>query len=424
MPKTATITLTVAALAACGPETDSVGNLPETVVETRGDTTIVRTLSGSVWEAEATLVPELSIGEVDGAEEYLFGQIALFAVDDNLSLYVLDRQAQHVRVFDSAGTYVETLGGPGEGPGEFGIADAVAVLPDGRVAVRDPIRRLIHVFGPAKGDIDQWEYATLGAVVGLKTLYADRSGRTLLVTQNPEHRHARPYWHTIVFGSDGTQLDTIPEPWNGYERPGLRAERELEGGGSMWVPEDVPFTPDFYWTIHPSGHLLTGFSTEYRLELARDHGILRIERDIELVPVLAAERDYERERITGRMRSVVPNWDWDGPPIPEHKPFFTELHAGRDGRIWVQVTTEGREMQNEAHDPDNPRSQPVTWEEATRFDVFEEDGTYLGTVAAPDEFDGYVEPVFDRDHVWWVTRDELGIQRVVRYVIRLGAGEG
>ena len=104
----------------------------------------------------------------------------------------------------------------------------------------------------------------------LKTLYADRNGRTLLVTQNPEHRHARAYWHTIVFGPDGTQLDTIPEPWIGYERPGLRAERELEGGGSMWVPEDVPFTPDFYWTIHPSGHLLTGFSTEYRLELARD----------------------------------------------------------------------------------------------------------------------------------------------------------
>ena len=49
---------------------------------------------------------------------------------------------------------------------------------------------------------------------------------------------------------------------------------------------------------------------------------------------------------------------------------------------------------------------------------------YLGTVAAPDEFDGYVEPVFDRDHVWWVTRNELGIQRVVRYGIRLGAGQG
>ena len=419
MPKTATIAIAAALLAACGPETNSHGSAPETVIETIGDTTIVRTLSGSVWEADATLVPELSIGEVDGPEELLFGRIASIAVDDDRNVYVMDRQAQEVRVFDSEGSYVETLGRPGEGPGEFGRADAVAVLSDGRVAVRDPIRRLIHVFGPAKGDIDQWEYATLGAPIGLKTLYADRDGRTLLVTQNPDHRHAKPYWHTIVFGPDGTHLDTLPEPWNGYERPGLRAEREIEGGGTASVGDDVPFTPDFYWTVHPSGHLLTGFSADYRIELTRDDGILRIERDIEPIAASAAERDYERERILGRMRSLVSSWSWDGPPIPDQKPFFKDLYAGRDGRIWVQVPTEGREVANEDHDLDDPRSQPVFWEEETRFDVFEEDGTYLGAVASPDDYSVYVEPVFDRDHVWWVTVDELGVQRVVRYAIRL-----
>lgn len=416
--------ISAAALAACGPQTDAPNDGPRSVVETVGDTTIVRTLSGSVWQAEATLIRELSIGEVDGPEEYLFGQIASIAVDDDRNLYVLDGQAQNVRIFDREGTHAETLGGPGEGPGEFAMADAIAVLPDGRVAVRDPIRMRIHVFGPETGDIAQWEYSTLGAVIGLKTLYADRNGRTLLVTQNPEHRHAKPYWHTIVFGPDGTQLDTIPEPWNGYERPLLTAQREIEGGGTASVNESVPFTPDFYWTIHPTGHLLTGFSADYRIELAHDDGILRIEREIEPVPVVATERDYEHQRILRRMRSLVSDWDWDGPPIPEHKPFFTDLYAGRDGRIWVQVSTEGREIRNEDHDPDNPRSQAVVWEEAMRFDVFEEDGTYLGVVAAPDEFDGYVEPVFDRDHVWWVTRDELGVQRVARYAIRLNRGRG
>lgn len=73
-------------------------------------------MSGSVWGTEATLVPEISVGELDGAEEYLFGSISSIAVNDNRDLYVLDEQAQHVRVFDSAGVYVETLGGRGEGP--------------------------------------------------------------------------------------------------------------------------------------------------------------------------------------------------------------------------------------------------------------------------------------------------------------------
>ena len=61
---------------ACGPITDSqdaTGPVVET--ETIGDTTVVRTVSGSVWEGDATLVPETSVGELDGPEEYLFGSV-------------------------------------------------------------------------------------------------------------------------------------------------------------------------------------------------------------------------------------------------------------------------------------------------------------------------------------------------------------
>lgn len=420
MTRTAAAVITATILPACSPEADSGGGLPETVVETRGDTTIVRTLAGSVREAEATLVKEVSIGEAVGPEELLFGRISSFAVDDDRNVYVLDDQAQQVRVFDQTGAYVETLGRPGEGPGEFGLADAVAVLPDGRVAVRDPLRMLVHVFIPETGDTDQWTFGAGGVFLAAQPLYTDRSARTLLYTHNPRSQEpGQSEFHMIVFGAEGTQLDTVPEPSTGYERPRLRAVREIEGGGTASVGESVPFMPDFHWTIHPNGHRLTGFSADYRIDLERADGILRIERAIEPVSVSAAERDAERQRIIGRLRGLVPDWDWDGPPIPEQKPFFKELYAGRDGRIWVQLSTDGREVENLDYDPDNPRSQRVTWHEATRFDVFEEDGTYRGTVVAPDEFSGSVQPVFGRDHVWCVTVDELGVQRVVRYGIPL-----
>ena len=52
--------------AACGTDSSPPGAGPDTVVETIGDTTVVRTLSGSVWGAEATLVPEITIGRLDG----------------------------------------------------------------------------------------------------------------------------------------------------------------------------------------------------------------------------------------------------------------------------------------------------------------------------------------------------------------------
>ena len=124
------------ALAVCG-EATPPGSTADVVIDTIGDTVAVRTVSGSVWQGSATLVPETSIGELDGPDEYLFGNISSIAVDDEHTVYVFDGQAREVRVFDSGGTYIRTLGGPGEGPGEFSRVEAIAVLPDGRLVVRD-----------------------------------------------------------------------------------------------------------------------------------------------------------------------------------------------------------------------------------------------------------------------------------------------
>ncbi|MYH53702.1 MAG: hypothetical protein F4139_12305 [Gemmatimonadetes bacterium] len=414
---------TMVALAACEPDASPSVAGPETVIETIGDTTIVRNPAAGVWNGEATLVPELSVGELDGPEEYLFGWIFSFAVDDDLNLYVFDGQAQEVRVFDSLGTYVETLGRPGEGPGEFSRAEVIALLPDGRLVVRDPGNQRLEVFVPGTGKTEQWGYEVGGLHTGLP-LYTDVHGRTFVRTSALGRDDID--MHIIVFGPDGTQIDTLLEPSVTYQPPTLLAERF--GVSSSGQPTHgatiafVPFSPALVWTVHPNGHFLTGLSSEYRIDLARDDGVLRIERAAEPVPVHDEERAYERERVVRGMREMDPDWTWDGPPIPEHKPFFYELLAGRDGRIWVRLATEGRPVENEYYDPEDPGSMPMVWEESVRYDVFEPDGTYLGAVVPPDEFSPYVNPVFDGDYVWGVTRDELGVQRVVRFRIVVGGG--
>ena len=408
----------VAALAACGTDTGSSAAGPEVVVDTIGDTTVVRTMSGSVWGAEATLVPEVSIGELDGPEEYLFGSIWSIAVDDDRGVYVFDGQAQHIRVFDSAGGYVQTLGGRGEGPGEFRSAEAIALLPDGRLLVRDQGNNRVQVFGPGAGDSDQWRYDA-GYMGSMSPLYTDAEGRTFVLARDRSRTgFAR---HLIVMGSDGTPVDTLPEPSSEYQQPQLTAEFDIEGGRASYGAI-VPFSPNFVWTVHPDGHFLTGMAAEYRIDLPSDGRVLRIERAFDPVPVSDAEREYEREGVTRYLRSRYPDWSWNGPPIPDHKPFFKALLAGKDGRIWVQLSTEGQLAQNEDHDLDDPLSQPVTWREPVRYDVFKADGTYLGVVNPPDDFVTRPEPIFHGEYVWAVTEDELGVERVVRYRIVVGGG--
>lgn len=402
--------------AACGTDAGTPDGRPNVVTEKIGDTTVVRTLSGSVWHAGAALVPEVSIGELEGPEEYLFGSIWSIAVDNDRNVYVFDEQAQYVRVFDSEGVYMETLGGRGEGPGEFSRAEAIALLPDGRLVVRDPGNMRIEVFGPGTGRTEQWRYNS-GYAYSMSPLHTDALARTFLVTRDVSRDGF--VMHIIVIGPDGTHVDTLPEPSSPLEPPILTAEFSGEGeSGSSSAP--VPFSPRFQWTVHPSGHFLTGLPSEYRIDLARDDGVLRIERATDPAPIHDDERSVQRERVVRSMRNTDPNWSWAGPPIPEHKPFYQGLLAGRDGRIWVRLVTESHAVENENYDPENPFSTRVIWREPLRYDVFEPDGTYLGVVVPPDGFSPYPNPVFDGDYVWAVSRDELGVQRVVRYRIAVG----
>ena len=186
LPRSLFPILTTAALAACNADNSSSG---VDTVEIIGDTTVVHSQSEGKWRGVATLVPEVSVGELDGPEEYLFGSVASIAVDDDRTVYVLDAQAQHVRVFDSAGTYVKTLGRRGEGPGELSHGEAIAVLPDGRLLVRDPANMRVQVFGPGPGETDEWRYNPGNHFTDV-SLSTDRRGRPYLFTRDVSREDA------------------------------------------------------------------------------------------------------------------------------------------------------------------------------------------------------------------------------------------
>ena len=241
---------------------------------------------------------------------------------------------------------METLGRRGRGPGEFSRAEAVALLPDGRLVVRDPGNAALEVFVPGTTETERWRY-NVGGLHSLTPLYTDASGRTYLYTRDLSRTDFA--MHIVVFGPDGTQVDTLPVPSSTYEPAEVTAEQ-----GPSSVGYYVPFSPELHWTVHPSGHFLSSVSTEYRIDLGRDDGVLRIERAADPVPVHEEERARQREDMVQRMRAFAPGWTWNGPPIPDHKPFFGDIVAGRDGRIWVEVPTEARAVENPDHDPEDP----------------------------------------------------------------------
>jgi hypothetical protein len=64
------------------------------------------------------LTEELRMGSADDPAVG-FTRIGGIEVDDDGLVYVLEAEDRHIRVYDAAGTRARTIGGPGEGPGEF-----------------------------------------------------------------------------------------------------------------------------------------------------------------------------------------------------------------------------------------------------------------------------------------------------------------
>ena len=97
----------------------------------------------------------------------------------------------------------------------------------------------------------------------------------------------------------------------------------------------VPFYPTAYWTVTPTGEIVTVDGGRYAIDVHRQDGkVIRLTRDVDAFAVTAAERIAEEEQITARFRRMVPTQSWGGPGISATKPLISWLlHSAKDGSL-------------------------------------------------------------------------------------------
>lgn len=335
--------------------------------DTIGDTIVVRTVSGSVWGAPATMREDLTIGVPEGREELMFGGIEEMAVDASGGIYVFDGRVPALRYFDSTGAYVRTLGGKGAGPGEYqDVALGLAVRRDGRIVLRDPRNARLTLYAPDGTPSAHWPVAsglfTANAMV-LDT--ADHAYLRILLA--PPERN-KPWRIGLLHLDDqGRLVDTIPDP-------------EIAG-----APTDAggTFRPSKVWAWSPLGYMVVGVNESYRLELRPPNDrVIRIERTTPTVQVLPEERAELEARNEWYRKYQGRFMTSEIPPVPSTKPPYRSFLIGRDGRIWVRRHVNAEHVPAEGQaTPEQPP--PPSWTEPPVYDVFEPDGVYLGEVHVP-----------------------------------------
>ncbi len=397
------------ALVACGERSGDPASRTgswQARVDTLGDTVVVHTRAGSAWSA-LSLVEELRIGRLDGAEHEMFGTVGALGVTANGDVLIYDGQATALRRFGADGTYRGTIGREGAGPGEYRNVAGLVALDDGRLVLSDFGNRRFNVYGAGGELLDTWGLQP--TIAEQRPLYVHADGgvflHTALIARTPPV--IRPV--LIRLDASGTPMDTTPVPYTDYERPSLNAETERGTIGTY-----VPFTAAPAWSVTAAGDLVSMLGDRYALHVRRKDGsVLRIMRDAAPVPVSADERAAEEARVTEIFRPRVNDWRWDGPRIPDTKPPIGWVHTGRDGTLWVRTAQPGTVIPPEER---LPRARTFVREPVV-FDVFAADGRYLGALPAPEGMLLQPYPVIGRDHVWAVVRDADGVDVVARFRI-------
>jgi hypothetical protein len=348
-----------------------------------------------LWDSAATwrLVEDLRIGSAEGDRADAFGRIGDLAADRSGRIYVLDRQAQEVRAFAPTGAYLGTLGRKGGGPGEFLGADRIAVDDSARLWVSDPRSRRYTAFDStgllvgdyprrASNNLPQFRGGTAAGDLWEEwpAPGPDGTGRR---TKLLEFAHGT-YRDSLVFPPFGAPT------WEIVHRVGT---------STMIFQIGVPYTARELLAVEPVGAIWRAVSSEYRLtRFSRAGDSVRVvSRAYDPVPVTTTER----ERAVARYRRDFPTGGRviDESAIPKEKPALRLFFADDRGFVWVVPYT--------ADD-----SATVT------FDLFDPVGRYLGAVVSPlRPSELSPTPVVGGTSLYYVTRDELDVEYVVRMQI-------
>jgi 6-bladed beta-propeller protein len=321
---------------------------------------------------------DLRIGRSKGPAPDVFSSVTALGVSPSGHIAVVDGPTQELRLFDSNGKHIRTLGRRGFGPAEFQRAHGLVWDRLGRLWVVDPANGRYTVFDSTGTFLFERTRHVFGVVYPWQGAFANDGYFYDVVGQiETDGRRAFIYFRVDTLGAI---VDSLP-------KLEFRPKSPLELPTALF-----DLVPRLTFRFDPAGFIWTGGTDEYKIVKQNLTGdTLRIiTRSFDPVHLTEQERDS-----LGRELAVAPA-EFAKATIPETKPAFNRIFLQDSGFLFIQ---------------------PMTIAESSGrvFDVFDTDGRYFGRASADVKFMTFpAPPIFTRDHVYGVVADSLGVQYVVR----------
>jgi len=334
------------------------------IIEEVNGVTFVKNSKEPMYGADMfELEEELSIGEAEGRERYIFSQISSIAVDEKQNIFVLDSREAHIKVFDESGDYVKTIGRRGQGPGEMSLPYSICITSQNEIMVQDLNNHRIMFFSLDGSLLKSLSTAKM-IIVGPKI---DSKGNIIGIVSIRE-----PEKQIIELKQFDSNLNY------------------LYSLGSFSLPSRSPnynpFMPELCWVVSKRDNVIYGYPEKYELKLFDSEGkvIRKIVKDYKPIKITQKEIEESKKRLPGPMEL----------DIPQYHPAYKNLSIDDENRIFVQ-----------------------TWERTENkkgyyYDVFDSEGKYISKI--PLKFS---PQVWKKNKLYTIEEDEEGFQMVKRYKV-------
>lgn len=312
------------------------------------------------------LEEELSIGETEGREEYMFSLIHSIAVDERERIYVLDIKEAHIKVFDWDGNYIRTIGKKGQGPGEMIRPWSVFITNQNEIIVHDRGKRRMIYYSADGNHIRSLSLSKM--LTGI--INVDSMGN--LIAEIHIIKSEKPFIELCKFDSNFHHVMTFAsysDPWSGQVAFN-------------------PFVTCLCWAVDRDDNIIFGYTNKYEFNVLSPEGDL-IRKIIRKYTPVRISRD-EKKMLSEQAKNI-PDIKLN---IPKYYPPFGKFMLDDEDRIYAQ-----------------------TYEQAQNgtgfyYDIFDPEGRHLAKIYLKSY------PIaWKKGRLFTVEKDEEGYQKVKRYKV-------
>ena len=303
---------------------------------------------------------DLSIGEIEGDENYMFGSSIAFNTDQEGNFYVTDWDNHRIQKYDPEGKYLLTIGREGQGPGEFQSLSVARFDKENNLYVRDSRNSRISFFDKQGQFLRQMPMKEIpdNLYINSKNLFVG-----MKFSQSQEGNVQKM---TSIYGLFDDKLNLVKELYRDEIEAPMPTGRDISSMAEFLAKgfSELAFRPQAVLRMTDDDFIYLGYPDKYEVNVYSPEGMLvrKITRDYDPIQVREKDKKSFGESVGESFSSSILPEDLKEKALakveyPKYKPAYKGFAMMENG--WLAVIVES------------------VADEYTLFDIFDQDGRYI-----------------------------------------------